>query len=375
MHVQTLKRIGRAFIIISIGFMSILLFSYLFKLIYPMLIACLFAFLLHPLITFLHERLRIPRIASTCIVVGVLCVSIFWLVFFVITEIIQGTTYLAENLPTHILFFTQYVDQFFQHQIVPLYEKFTALFSRLPMIHQQTIEENIHAFLDHTTHTIISFIQHVFQGIPAVLSVFPQSVAMIGFICIATFLLAIDFDTYIGRVKQLFSERFQTYSYHVFSHVKTAFFGYVKAQMKLVLLTCFLLYIGLVIIDIKHAFTIVVFAMIADFLPYVGTGILFVPWILYLFIIGQYELTIKLSILYAIVVIVRQIMEPKFVSAHLNLRPLTALFALFIGFQIWGVIGMLLAPMVLIFLVGVYQAGTFHLIWKYIMDDQPTDDK
>ncbi len=369
MHVQTLKQMGRALMILSIGFISMFLFIYLFQIIYPMLIACLLAALLHPVITLLHERLRIPRIASTCIIVGVVCVSIFWLVFFVITEVIQGTTYLAEKLPTHIVSFTQYIEYFFQHHIVPRYEKIATFFSRLPTVHQQTIEENIHLFLDQMAHTIVTFTQRVLQHIPAVLSVLPQSVAMIGFICIATFLLAIDFDSYVSRVQKLFSSRLQAYIYHVYSHVKTAFWGYAKAQMKLVFLTCILLYIGLVIIDIQHAFTIVIFAMIADFLPYVGTGILFVPWILYLFISGQYSLTISLSILYGVVVIIRQIMEPKFVSAHLNLRPLTALFALFIGFQVWGVMGMLLAPMVLIFLVGVYQAGTFHLIWKYIMNE------
>lgn len=367
MRKQTLDKIGRACIVISILFLCVVVVRYTFHMLYPIVIAFLLAALLHSPITYLHTRYKIPRIASTLVILLMICALIVWAIVFVFAELVQGTSYLAEKIPTHMHFFTEYIEHFIQSFILPMYEKLMAFFSTLHPSHQETIEQNIYGFINQATEVVASFIQYILRNTPAFLSLLPHSIAMLGFISIATFLLVIDFQTYINQIKSIFPNNVRNHGFHVLTHIKKTLFGYIKAQLKIVLLTCVLLYIGLEIIHVKHAFTIVAFTALADLLPYVGTGIIFLPWIIYVFIVGHYELTIQLSIIYALVVVIRQIIEPKMISAHLNLRPITTLLALFIGFQLWGIIGMLLAPMTLIILTGIYQAGTFHLIWKYIM--------
>lgn len=369
MHKQTLHRIGRLFMIVSFIFLCIIFIRYTFHILYPIGTAFLFALLLDTPITFLHERFNIPRVASTIFLLLLLSVFVIGAIFFIFTELMQGTAYLAEKVPSHIHYFTQYIEHMIQSYILPFYQKTMELFSTLPPVHQETIEQNIHDLIHQSTEVVLSFIQFVFKHTPAFLSVFPQSLVMIIFIIIATFLLSIDFKTYTHQLQRFIPTHVRSHGVQVVRHIKKTLYGYTKAQVKLVLISCFLLYIGLLMIGVNHALTIVIFAAFADLLPYIGTGIIFIPWIMYVFITEQYELTIQLSIMYGSIVLIRQVIEPKLISAHLHLRPITALLALFIGFKLWGMIGMLLAPLSFIILTGIYQAGTFHLIWRYIMNE------
>ena len=83
--------------------------------------------------------------------------------------------------------------------------------------------------------------------------------------------------------------------------------------------------------------TLIIFFV--DFIPYIGVGTVFIPWILYQFFTEQFMLTIQLSILYIIVIIARQILEPKILASSIGIHPLIALIILFIGIQSFGILG------------------------------------
>ena len=48
--------------------------------------------------------------------------------------------------------------------------------------------------------------------------------------------------------------------------------------------------------------------------------------------------------LYVTVMLIRSALEPKLLGRHLGINPLVTLVALYAGYQIWGVGGMILAP-------------------------------
>src|SRR5699024_2333761 len=135
-------------------------------------------------------------------------------------------------------------------------------------------------------------------------------------------------------------------------------------QLILISITGCIIFISLSILRIEHALTIALLATAADLLPFVGTGIVFVPWIAYLFITGNYAMTINLLIIYMFIVISRQIIEPKVISANIGLHPLSALLALFIGIKIWGLLGVFIAPTLLVLLKALQQAGISKQLWE-----------
>ena len=98
------------------------------------------------------------------------------------------------------------------------------------------------------------------------------------------------------------------------------------------------------ILKIENAFAIAVIVAIVDLLPILGVGTVLVPWSLICAVTGNNKLAIGLLILFVIVYVVRQVIEPRIVSYQMNVHPLMAIFAMYAGLKIAGIGGMLIAP-------------------------------
>ena len=124
--------------------------------------------------------------------------------------------------------------------------------------------------------------------------------------------------------------------------------------------------IGLFILRVDYAVTIALITGFVDLLPYVGTGLIFVPWIIYQAITGNIGLAIGLAVLYVVVLVQRQLMEPKVLSSNIGLDPLATLIALFIGFKLIGFLGLIVGPVALVILTTLHRANVFRDLWTFI---------
>src|SRR5699024_11329540 len=84
------------------------------------------------------------------------------------------------------------------------------------------------------------------------------------------------------------------------------------------------------------------------------------------FITGQYVLTIELAALYGVLLILRQMMEPKIIAREIGIHPFIALSILFLSYQTIGLLGILLTPVILIFIRAVHKANLFTAMYNYI---------
>lgn len=94
-----------------------------------------------------------------------------------------------------------------------------------------------------------------------------------------------------------------------------------------------------------------------------GTGTFLLPWAALCLLLQQTPKAIALGAIYAVITLVRSFLEPKVMAAQVNLPPLAALIAMYIGFCTMGVTGMILFPVALLFLKQLQDAGYLHL-WK-----------
>jgi len=152
----------------------------------------------------------------------------------------------------------------------------------------------------------------------------------------------------------------------VFVDLKRALLGFLKAQLTLVSITTVIILIGLIILRVDYAITIALVTGIVDIIPYLGTGLVFVPWIIYEVITGQMPQAIGLTVLYIIVLVQRQIMEPKILSSSIGLDPLATLVALFVGFKLIGFLGLIVGPVTLVIISTLNKAGVFADLWSFI---------
>ena len=130
------------------------------------------------------------------------------------------------------------------------------------------------------------------------------------------------------------------------SRVKTALLGWLKAQLKLMGLTWVILTLGLVLLRIPYApFWAGIIALV-DAFPILGTGAVLVPWSLVSFLQGDRLLAFGLLGLYLAAVVTRTVLEPRLVGKQLGLDPLVTLVALYMGFRLFGIGGMILSPLI-----------------------------
>ncbi|MFJ7637534.1 sporulation integral membrane protein YtvI [Peribacillus sp. NPDC097225] len=351
---------------------------YLSKYTYPFIIAMIIAFLMNPLVTFFEKKAHLPR--GLAVFVSLLLIFLIFagLITLLVTEIISGTNYLAGVIPEHIETIVDYIETLIATKIIPLYNQTTAMFNTLDQDQQDTILKNIQNIGESITTGVSGFIQTFLKNIPAIIGWFPTTVTALLFTLLGTFFISKDYDRFGRMTGNVLPNKLFSGAKRLFRDLKRALFGFIRAQFTLVSLTTVTILIGFLILGVKYSITIALICGLVDIIPYLGTGTIFIPWIIFEFISGNTSLAIGLSVLYIIVVVQRQLIEPKVLSSSIGLDPLATLIALFIGFKLIGFLGLIAGPVTLVIFNTLQRAHVFQTIWSYIMGPdtkKPTPNK
>lgn len=360
----------RFLLVIGIVVLAFLAFFYLSKVTYPFLIGLIIAFLINPVVNLFEKKARMPRTLAILLALIIVFALFAGLITLLIAEIVSGANYLAKVVPEHLDTLINYIEKIAAAQIIPFYNNLTSMFSKLDVGQQDTIMLNIQNVGKKIGSTVGTFIQNLFGNIPNILSWFPNAATVLIFSLLATFFISKDWQKLGGFGERLLPERAKASGRTVFTDLKKALFGFIRAQLTLISITAVIILIGLLILRVDYAITIALIAGIVDILPYLGTGVVFVPWIIYEIIAGDMGMGIGLGVLYLIVLVQRQIMEPKILSSNIGLDPLATLIALFVGFKTIGFLGLIVGPVTLVVITTLYRANVFRDIWAYIKGNE-----
>lgn len=136
-----------------------------------------------------------------------------------------------------------------------------------------------------------------------------------------------------------------------------------KAYATLMLITFTEMFIGLSFMKLIGVYkggyiAIIAFVTcIVDIIPVLGTGTIIFPWAAYCFITGNVGLGIGLIILYAVITVLRQVIEPKLVANQVGLPAIVTIAAMFIGARAFGALGIIILPLTVIILKLMYDEG------------------
>ncbi len=125
---------------------------------------------------------------------------------------------------------------------------------------------------------------------------------------------------------------------------------YLKCYLLLMLITFFILLVGFLLLGVSTPLLLALLAAIVDMLPVLGVGTVLIPWAILLLLRKSYYRGFGLLILYAVCTLVRQVAEPKLLGRSLGLGAFPSLVATYVGFSLFGIVGMLLAPLLLLLL-------------------------
>ena len=128
----------------------------------------------------------------------------------------------------------------------------------------------------------------------------------------------------------------------------------IKAYLIIITITFCELSLGLSVLTFlkiysgSYIFVIAALTAIIDIVPVLGTGTVLIPWALYNLIFGNYSLAIGLIVIYVCITVIRQVIEPKLVAAQLGIPAFLTIVSMFIGSQIFGVIGIFILPITIV---------------------------
>jgi sporulation integral membrane protein YtvI len=328
----------------------ILFFTRAVKYIVPFIVAYIFASLIEPIVKFLERKTPIPRkvctVFSILIVLGIILSIFSFLIYRLVKEIQNVYNSLALNMETISLFFNQ------------LIEKINGIYIQLPA--------EISDFISQSAKNLASDLQSILKGAIDIAQVslefalnIPQVFIFILVTILATYFMSSDKNKILGFLDVNIPSDWMRRTRNITQSIFTALFGWLKAQLIIMTITFTELLIGLLIIGIENSLLIALIIALVDILPILGAGTVLIPWAIINLLTSNTKLGLSLLLLYIIILFVRQLIEPKIVGHQIGVHPLFTLAGMYIGLQRFGVLGMILGPIAVVFLKYIFN-GIFQ---------------
>jgi sporulation integral membrane protein YtvI len=366
----------RTLSVIAITVISYYFLQFSIPLLYPFLIGWIIAMMIEPLVQLLERKAKVPRVLSAFLLLFFLISLVLTVVVLLVAEIVVELTNLAQKLPSFFNDLGQMLFQNFIHQSTALNRIMDSVQGYLQENPNQqasiqaTMQENLSALTKQGTMMITDII----SGIGNFLGNLPYLVTVSIFITLGTFFISLKWPRISSSIEATTPERIRSTIRAVSTDLKKALVGFIFAQLTLITISATIMYIGLLILQVPYAITIALVIGLVDLLPYLGVGAVLVPWIIYLFFVGNIHLAVGLSIVYLIILITRQMIEPKLVATNVGLDPLITLISLFVGLKLLGVLGFVVGPAVAVIFIALHRAHIFQDIWNYIVTDKCKND-
>jgi len=311
----------------------------------PFIIALLLAFLLEPLVVRLMRGIRISRTYASVLTLILTLAGLSLFVFLIVARLYTELSDLAVTLPEY-------------GYLVDIVTKQVDTVEKLVKVNPQ-IQNTLYSSTESLARTLQEWAKSGSVLLLAFLTALPGVFIVLVVSLVATLLMSSSYPNVKQFISKLFPNRWYDSAQAISEDLGVAIVGYLRAQTILVSVTAFSTIGGLLLMGNPYAVTLGVLAGLLDIVPIVGTGILFVPWIIGLLIMGSFTEGIKLLIMWLVTVTVRQFLEPKVLSNGIGIHPLATLVSMYVGLQLLGGIGIIVGPALVISYEAVRKAGTF----------------
>ncbi len=135
----------------------------------------------------------------------------------------------------------------------------------------------------------------------------------------------------------------------------------IVSYFKILCITFVELFIGFIIIGQSNAALFALIIAVFDILPVLGVGTILWPWALISYINGEPTKALLLIILYAVIFVIRRIIEPLIVGDSIGLGASITIISMYLGIKVFGALGLLIGPFTAIVIKNLNDSGRIHL--------------
>ncbi len=304
----------------------------------PFLVGALAALAAEPLTRLLERKLSRPWASGLAMgaVYAVMCLGLYVLGRLLLLELNR----LTGRLPA--------IAQGAQDLLFRAEQFFYGLTQRAPEHLRQQLQDGMEQLFGSSAELAREAVGKVLGAASRIILRLPDTLIFLITAVTAGFLISPRLPKFKPWLLRMIPQHWQKAAGQMLSNMKGNVGLWLRAQCKLLGLTFCLLAAGFFLLRIKNAVFTAALICLVDALPVLGVGTVLLPWAAVCLLQGQTPQAIALGSLYAVITLTRSALEPRLVGRQLGLSPLLTLGGLYVGYRLWGVGGMLLAPFVLL---------------------------
>lgn len=369
--------------IIDVAYIGLLIIAfalflkYAFMPMLPIIIAGVIAVLLQNPLNKISAKTKIKKnvlaIIAVLLVISILGLAIFALGAKIVSEVSAFVTYVTTNIEdynwihSNVYTVVDKLPGFVREKVADNVDNFMA---KLEIAMKNDAKGGLYKIsfsaIDFST-VFDTFTSKYAMGVISTAKQIPSYILGVVICIVLSCFMTTGYDTISNGIHRMFKGG----ENNMVSQVKRALVSSVGKLLKAYGLICLTTFgemlLGLTVLrlvglfDSPYVFVIAFLAAIFDILPIVGIGFVLVPWAIFSFVNGATGLGIGLLIMYAVIAVVRQIIEPKFVAGTMELPPALTLSVMYMGLKIFGVIGMFAFVIALYCIASLEKDGVIHI--------------
>lgn len=325
-------------------------YKYLFPVLFPFVIAFLLAAIMNRPVSYLQRKAHLPRVLPSVIFTFLFAGIIMGFCILCGAGVVAGIKSIAVKLPT-----------VFEYAVIPMLD---SLFVWLEQA-AASIDPAVGTVLGNMADTafsvlgdgVVQFCGELLKTTGSLITLFPSVLMKTIITIIATVFITLDYEVITALLKQLVPSKQKL----VLKEVRS-FFGKTipKCLISYILIfaiTFVELCLGFWLLRITNGAILAIFIAILDILPVLGTGTVLIPWAIISLIQGNAWFGIGLLVLYVVITMIRNALEPRLVGQQINLHPILTFAGMLIGLRFFGFLGLFGVPLLMAFLRHLYNKG------------------
>ena len=327
----------------------------------PFLIAFIISLIIEPLIRKVMKFTNLTRKVSAIITLILVFALIIGLLIWGITSLVTETSHILENLNNNMGSITTRVSD--------LLNGFKFDNIQIPDQMKAVVENGLNDLTKEGTNVAQKALTSVLNTVTHI----PKLMIYIGITIVATYFVCTDKMYILDQMEHHLPRNWVNKFGNKLRKVISSLGDYLKAEGVLILISFSIILTGLVILNligmnVRYPLVIALFIGFVDALPILGAGTIMLPWAVISAFNGDIQLAVALLVLYIVIIVTRQLVEPRIVSSHIGIHPIFTLIAMYTGFKIIGVIGMFIGPIILIILKNIFETMIDNGVVKTILD-------
>ncbi|MCT2537651.1 AI-2E family transporter [Aquibacillus koreensis] len=302
------------------------LLSVVFRILAPFIIAGLIAYLLHPLIEKLHKY-NYPRWFAIIGIYLIFFGGLGYVLYKAYPPFINQLKDLNENLP-------HFMDMYRQ----AIYEVYEST-SFLP--------ETVHDKMDEFFHDLEDMIGTLLTNIVMQVTKLMDVVIVIAVIPVLVFYMLKDFKLIQSSMWKLTPKKYREDGKELFDKIDKSLGDYIRGQLLVCFFVSLTTYGILWFIDMEYPLILAIIMGITNIIPYFGPILGAVPAVIIAFTISGKMVLYVIIAVFIVQIIEGNLLSPFIVGKSINIHPILIIFALLVGGEVGGIIGMIVAVPIL----------------------------